>query len=448
MKKLKIVTIGGGSSYTPELVDGFIKRFAELPVSELWLVDVPEGEEKLNIIHALCERMVAKANLPIKIYKTLNRQEALVNADFITTQFRVGQLKARELDECIPLSHGFLGQETNGAGGLFKGLRTIPVIFDIIRDVQAICPQAWIVNFTNPAGMVTEAVFRHTDFRRFIGICNVPVGMKMLIQDILALTPEDTLSIDLFGLNHLVFIKEVLVNGQSRFAEILDLVASGTISGSTVRNIYSLPFSEGFIRALNLIPCSYLLYYFKKKEMLAIELGEYYKGGVRAQVVQKLEKQLFDIYRSPQVNTKPPELDARGGAYYSDAACEAINAIYNDKQTEHYINIAHRGHVENIPAEWAVEMTCLLGKEGATPHPRINHFDDNVLGLIHTLKAFEIAAARAALNGDFNDILLALNLNPLIGSDTSAECLAKELLLAHQAYLPQFADAVRALNHQ
>lgn len=140
MKKLKIVTIGGGSSYTPELVDGFIKRFAELPVSELWLVDVPEGKEKLNIIHALCERMVAKANLPIKIYKTLNRQEALVNADFITTQFRVGQLKARELDECIPLSHGFLGQETNGAGGLFKGLRTIPVIFDIIRDVQAICP--------------------------------------------------------------------------------------------------------------------------------------------------------------------------------------------------------------------------------------------------------------------------------------------------------------------
>lgn len=447
MTTLKVVTIGGGSSYTPELVDGFIKRFAELPVSELWLVDVPEGEEKLNIIHALCERMVAKANVPMKIYKSLNRQEALVNADFVTTQFRVGQLKARELDERIPLSHGCLGQETNGAGGLFKGLRTIPVIFDIVRDVQAICPQAWIVNFTNPAGMVTEAVYRHTDFRRFIGVCNVPIGMRMLIEDMLALTPEDTLSIDLFGLNHLVFIKEVLVNGQSRFAEILDLVASGTISGSSVKNIYSLPFSEGLIRALNLLPCSYLLYYFKQKEMLAIEMGEFYKGGVRAQVVQKLEKQLFDIYRSPEINTKPEALDARGGAYYSDAACEVINAIYNDKQSEHYITIPHHGQVENIPADWAVEMTCLLGKAGATPHPRITRFDDNVLGLIHTLKAFEIAASRAALSGKFNDILLALNLNPLIGSDTDAECLAKALLLAHQAHLPQFADAVNDLNH-
>ncbi|WP_194208455.1 6-phospho-beta-glucosidase [Superficieibacter sp. 1612_C1] len=445
-QKLKVVTIGGGSSYTPELLEGFIKRYDELPVSELWLVDVEEGQEKLDIIHALCQRMVEKAGVPLKVFKTLDRRQALQGADFVTTQLRVGQLKAREKDESIPLSHGYLGQETNGAGGLFKGLRTIPVIFDIIKDVEEICPNAWIVNFTNPAGMVTEAVYRHTNFKRFIGVCNVPVGMKMFVHDVLKLEDSDDLSIDLFGLNHMVFIKDVLVNGQSRFAELIDGVASGTLTARTVKNIFGLPFNEGLIRSLNLLPCSYLLYYFKHKEMLAIEMGEFYKGGARAQVVQKLEKQLFELYKDPALNVKPAELEQRGGAYYSDAACEVINAIYNDKQTEHYINIPHQGCVQNIPQDWTVEMTCLLGRDGATPHPRITHFDEKVLGLIHSIKCFEIAASRAALSGEFNDAMLALNLNPLMRSDNDAEVLVRELLLAHQAHLPRFAKAIAAIK--
>ncbi|TDT57021.1 6-phospho-beta-glucosidase [Enterobacter sp. AG5470] len=447
-QKLKIVTIGGGSSYTPELLEGFIKRYHELPVSELWLVDVEEGKEKLDIIFNLCQRMVEKAGVPLKVYKTLNRREALQGADFVTTQLRVGQLKARELDERIPLSHGYLGQETNGAGGLFKGLRTIPVIFDIIKDVEAICPNAWVINFTNPAGMVTEAVYRHTGFKKFIGVCNIPTGMKMFIRDVLKLTESDDLAIDLFGLNHMVFIKEVWVNGVSRFAELLDGVASGALSASTVKNIFDMPFSEGLIRSLNLLPCSYLLYYVKQKEMLAIEMGEYYKGGARAQVVQKVEKQLFDLYKDPQLNTKPKELEQRGGAYYSDAACEVINAIYNDKQSEHYVNIPHHGQVDNIPADWAVEMTCLLGRDGATPHPRITHFDEKVLGLIYTIKGFEVAASQAALSGKFNDVVLALSLSPLIHSDSDAEVLARELILAHEKWLPNFADCIKTLRDE
>ena len=445
-QKLKIVTIGGGSSYTPELLEGFIKRYHELPVTELWLVDVEEGQHKLDIIHALCERMVEKAGVPMKVYKTLNRREALKDASFVTTQLRVGQLQAREKDERIPLSHGYLGQETNGAGGLFKGLRTIPVIFDIIRDVEEICPNAWVINFTNPAGMVTEAVYRHTGFKRFIGVCNIPIGMKMFITDVLKLGKEDALSIDLFGLNHMVFIRDVLVNGESRFAELLDGVASGRLTANTVKNIFDMPFSEGLIRALNLLPCSYLLYYFKQKEMLAIEMGEYYKGGARAQVVQKVEKQLFELYKDPDLKVKPKELELRGGAYYSDAACEVINAIYNDKQEEHYVNIPHHGHIENIPADWAVEMTCLIGRDGATPHPRLTRFDENVMGLIQTIKGFEMAASRAALSGEFNDVLLALNLSPLIHSDRDAEVLAKEMLLAHEKWLPNFSGTIQALK--
>lgn len=445
-QKLKVVTIGGGSSYTPELLEGFLKRYHELPVTELWLVDVEEGQAKLDIIHALCERMVKKAGVPMKVYKTLNRREALKDANFVTTQLRVGQLQAREKDERIPLSHGYLGQETNGAGGLFKGLRTIPVIFDIIEDVQEICPEAWVINFTNPAGMVTEAVYRHTNFKRFIGVCNIPIGMKMFITDVLRLGEKDDLSIDLFGLNHMVFIRDVLVNGESRFAELLDGVASGTLSANTVKNIFDMPFSEGLIRSLNLLPCSYLLYYFKQKEMLAIEMGEYYKGGARAQVVQKVEKQLFELYKNPDLNVKPKELELRGGAYYSDAACEVINAIYNDKQTEHYVNIPHHGHIDNIPTDWSIEVTSILGRDGAKPHPRVTHFDEKVLGLIHTIKGFEVAASQAALSGEFNDVLLALNLSPLIHSDKDAEILAREMILAHEKWLPNFAATVETLK--
>lgn len=444
--KLKVVTIGGGSSYTPELLEGFLLRYHELPVSELWLVDVEEGQHKLDIIYDLCCRMVKKAGVPLKVMKTLDRREALRDADFVTTQFRIGQLSAREQDERIPLSHGYLGQETNGAGGLFKGLRTIPVIFDIIKDVEALCPQAWVINFTNPAGMVTEAVYRHTGFRRFIGVCNVPIGMKMFVRDVLKVDAADDLSLDLFGLNHLVFIRDVLVNGESRFAELMDGVASGRFAKSSVKNIFDLPFSEGLLRSLNLLPCSYLQYYFKSKEMLGIELGEYYKGGTRAQVVQGVEKNLFEMYKNPDLDVKPKELELRGGAYYSDAACEVINAIYNDKQAEHYVNVPHVGSVDNIPDDWAVEMTCLLGKNGATPHPRITHFDEKVLGLIYTIKGFEIAASKAALSGEINDVLLALNLNPLIHSDKDAEKLAREMILANQQWLPQFASAVSDIS--
>lgn len=161
MDGIKIVTIGGGSSYTPELIEGFIKRYSQLPVRELWLVDIKEGEEKLNIVGDLAKRMVKKAGLPIEVHTTLDRREALKGADFVTTQLRVGLLDARIKDERIPLSHGFIGQETNGAGGMFKALRTIPVLLDIDKDMSELCPDAWLINFTNPAGIVTEALLRH-----------------------------------------------------------------------------------------------------------------------------------------------------------------------------------------------------------------------------------------------------------------------------------------------
>lgn len=446
-KKLKVVTIGGGSSYTPELVEGFIKRYAELPIGELWLVDIPDGEKKQNIIFDLCQRMIAKSGLPITLHKTLNRREALTGADFVTTQLRVGLLKAREKDERIPLSHGLLGQETNGAGGLFKGLRTIPIIFDIIKDVEEICPDAWIINFTNPAGMVTEAVARHTNFQKFIGVCNVPIGMKMFVQKSLQLTDADELSLELFGLNHFVFIKDAFVNGESRFNELFEYVIDGAQKESaSVKNIFSIPFEADFLRGLRLLPCPYHRYYFKEKEMLSIEMGEYYKGETRAQVVQRVEKDLFKLYQDPNLNYKPKELEMRGGAYYSDAACEVISAIYNDSHSEHYVIVPHHGQIKNIPADWTVEMTCRVGRDGAKPDPRFSQFDEKVLGLIHGIKAFEIAAANAAVSGSLNDLLVAMNINPLVHSDDDARKVVTELLLAHKKHLPQFAETISELE--
>ena len=253
---IKIVTIGGGSSYTPELVEGFIRRYDRLPVRELWLVDVPEGEQKMETVAALARRRVEKAGVPLEIHTTLNRREALPGADFVTTQLRVGRLEARIRDERIPLSHGILGQETNGAGGLFKGLRTIPVIIDICRDIQELCPDAWLINFTNPVGMVLEAVNQHTDFDRIIGLCNLPYGMKKAVAEKLG-RPMDEVSVTMGGLNHMVFATKVEADGKDVTQSLLT-----EWGNQSVMNITGISWNPDFVQALGALPCSYLRYYF------------------------------------------------------------------------------------------------------------------------------------------------------------------------------------------
>lgn len=437
-KGIKIATIGGGSSYTPELIDGFIKRYDQLPVREIWLVDVEAGKEKQEIVYNLAKRMIEKAGVPIELHQTLDRRSAIKGADFVTTQLRVGQLDARILDERIPLSHGLIGQETNGAGGLFKGLRTIPVIFDIIKDIEELSPEAWLINFANPAGMVTEAVNRFTDFKKFIGVCNVPISMKMEAASALGAKVEEC-SMDLFGLNHMVYMSNFYVNGVSKFEELMAaLTSDDKEQNQTVKNIVNLGFETEFIKSLNLIPCPYHRYYYKEKEMTAIELGEFYKGETRAEVVKRVEAELFELYKDEELAIKPPQLDERGGAHYSDAACEVINAIYNDMNTEQYVNIPNNGHIKNIPADWAIEITAKIGKDGAVATDRIENFDNKVLGLISSIKAFEIEASSAAITGDYHTALMAMNMNPLIHSDQDARIILDEMLAAHKQYLPQF----------
>lgn len=430
---IKIVTIGGGSSYTPELVEGFIKRHKELPVKELWLVDIEEGKYKLEIVGNLAKRMVKKAGVDMEVNLTLDRREALKDADFVTTQLRVGLLDARIKDERIPLSHGVIGQETNGAGGLFKALRTVPVVLDIIKDIEELCPNAWLVNFTNPTGVISEAVFKYTNFRRYIGLCNVPIGVKNGMADILEVE-KDRVEMDFAGLNHMVYALNVRLDGKDITKEAIEKFVTSSL---TMQNIKDIPLNADFVRALGVIPCPYHKYYYKHKEMLEEELEGFKDGKTRGETVKALEDDLFELYKDENLAVKPPQLEKRGGAYYSDAACNLINSIYNDKKDIQVVNTLNNGAIRDFREDSAAEMSCVITKEGSKPLS-VGYLPVAVSGLVTEIKAFEILAAKAAVEGDYNAALQALCINPLIPSDDLAKTILDEMMEAHKEYLPQF----------
>lgn len=443
-KGLKIVTIGGGSSYTPELVEGLIKRYNELPVAEYWLVDIEEGKEKLEIVGALAKRMVEKAGVPMEIHLTLDRREALKDADFVTTQLRVGLLKARAKDERIPLSHGFLGQETNGAGGLFKALRTVPVILDIAKEMQDLCPNAWLINFTNPAGVVTEALLRYSNHKKVIGVCNVPIGMEFGAADLLGVD-KSRVTMDQVGLNHMVYGQRVYLDGKDVTAEVMEKMLNSDNSQS-MANIAAMGWDPAFIKATGLMPCPYHRYYYKKRDMLEHELEEYKKGQTRAEVVMAVEKNLFELYKNVELKEKPEELAKRGGAHYSDVACEVISSIYNDKGTVLAVNTKNNGRLKMFEDESAIEISCKITKDGPIPVDTVTELPVFAQGLVYQIKAFERLAAEAAYTGDYNTALLAMTTNPLVSDDTEGRKLLNEMLLAHKKYLPQFKNVIEQIE--
>jgi len=436
-KGLKIVTIGGGSSYTPELIEGFIKRYDELKVSEIWLVDIEEGKEKLNIVGNLAKRMIKKANLPIEVHLTLNRKEALKDADFVLTQFRVGLLDARAKDERIPLKYGVIGQETNGPGGLFKGLRTIPVILEICKEMEELCPDAWLINFTNPAGMVTEAVLRYSNIHKVVGLCNVPIGMEMAVAKLLNVD-HSRIRIQFAGLNHMVYGTDIFLDGVSIKDKVIQMVTELEDS-SFVKNIQGFGWEPEFLKALDAIPCPYHNYYYKTREMFEKVREEAETIGTRAEVVKQVEKELFELYKDPNLDIKPPQLEKRGGAYYSDAAVRLISSIYNDKRDIQPVNTRNNGAIASIPADSAVEVSCVITKDGPKPIA-VGDLPVAVRGLVQQIKSFERIAIEAAVKGDRNLAILALTINPLVQSDTLAKQIVDEMLEAHRAYLPRFFE--------
>lgn len=437
MEGIKIATIGGGSSYTPELVEGFIRRYDSCPVRELWLVDVPEGEEKLQTVGGLARRTVEAAGIPMDVHLTLDRREALAGADFVTTQFRVGQLGARIADERIALKHGLIGQETNGAGGMFKALRTIPVIFDIIRDMEEICPNAWLINFTNPVGIVSEAVMRYTSWQRYVGLCNCPISMRFGIARWMGIDPA-RVRMELSGLNHHFFVTDVFIDGKSCFDEVLDRYCELPVEElGTMKNIMAIPWSSALVRGLRAVPVSYLNYYFSTREELAQLMADYRAHGVRAEMVKQVEAELFELYRDPELHEKPKQLEERGGAHYSDAACSLIDSIVNDRGDIQYVDVRNGGAVSSLPAESTIECAAMITADGPKPLA-VGELSPAINGSIQTIKSFERLVAEAAVTGNRDLLVAALVANPLCDSDAVAYDVIDELLDAHLAYLPQF----------
>ena len=441
-KGLKIATIGGGSSYTPELMEGFIKRYEELPIKEIWLVDVEAGREKQEIVGAMAQRMWDASPYDVKVHTTLDREEALKDADFVTTQFRVGQLNARVKDERIPFSYGLLGQETNGAGGMFKAFRTIPVIMEVVEDMKRLCPNAWLINFANPSGMVTEAVLRYGKWDRVIGLCNVPVMAKMT-EAIMLDRPVEDLIYKFAGVNHFHWHKVADKAGNDVTPLVIDKLYQE--DNGLPKNIHGVPFYREQLDEMNMIPCGYHQYYYRAEEMLAHGLEEYATVGTRAEQVKALEAELFELYKDPALNYKPKQLEERGGAYYSDAACETIASIYANKNTEIVVSTRNDGAVPDLPADCAVEVTAYLGAQGARnvafgPLPTAER------GWLQVMKAMELLTIEAAVTGNYALALQAFTINPLIPSGATAKQVMDELFVAHKAYLPQFAEAIAKLE--
>ena len=434
MKKLKIVTIGGGSSYTPELIDGFIKRYDELPVTDYYLVDIEKGKEKLEIVGNLARRMVEKAGLPMKIHLTTDREEALKDADFVTTQLRVGLLDARINDEKIPLKYGVLGQETTGPGGFMKAQRTIPVLLDICKDMERLCPDAWLINFTNPAGIVTEAIEKHSNTKT-IGICSGANNMLMDIAKAYGAEKADIYA-RIIGLNHLIFADKIYLKGNDVTEDFIEKLTLCEGSNS-LKNIPDIGFSKKFTQALHMYPISYLKYFFLDKEMVDIAKSDQASKGTRGEQTKEIEKNLFEIYKDVNLAVKPKELESRGGAYYSDTACSIISSIYNDKKEIHVVNTVNNGAVSDLPENVVIETNSVIDKSGA--HPIVyGKLPIKIRGLIQSVKAYEELAVEAAVTGDYNTALLALTIHPLVPSANIAELILNELLEANKEYLPQY----------
>lgn len=440
MSKLKVVTIGGGSSYTPELVEGFIKRYQEFPISELWLVDIEEGKHKLEIVGAMAKRMVQAAGIDCEVHLTLDRKAALKDADFVTTQLRVGLLDARILDERIPLSHGLIGQETNGAGGIFKALRTIPVILEIVEEMKELCPAAWLINFTNPAGMVTEAVLRYGKWDKVVGLCNIPVNAVVEEAEILQEKPED-LFFQFAGINHLHWHTVVDKFGHDRTDELIQKMYGEGNSQSIVANIKDNELILEQVENLHMVPCPYHNYYYYTDKMLAEELVDFKNHGTRAEKVKEIEAELFELYKDPNLDYKPQQLAERGGARYSDAACETISSIYNDKRTVMTVSTKNNGTISDLPADSAVEVTCMLTGNGPVPYT-FGSFKPQERGLLQLMKAMEELTIEAAVTGDYGTLLQAFTMNPLITSGDVAKTVMEELLIVHKKYLPNFFEKV------
>jgi 6-phospho-beta-glucosidase len=423
----KISVVGAGSTYTPELIEGLIERAGVLPVRELALVDI--NRERLDILSAMAGRMFDAAGLQVRVTATQDRRRAIEGSDYVLNQIRVGGQAARIRDEKTGRRHDVIGQETTGPGGFAKALRTIPVALQIAADIRELSPRAWMINFTNPAGMVTESLLRFGGVQ-VMGLCNSPFGMQAEIARSLDVAP-DRICIDCVGLNHLSWVRSVVLDGDNVTDAIIDRMAASAESDPDW-------FDPELIRTLRMIPSSYLRYFYHQQRVLA----EQREGGkTRGEQVWEIEQQLLEMYRDPELCCKPPLLARRGGAYYSTLAVSLVTAIATGSREVHIVDCRNNDALPDLPAEVAVEIPAVIDHQGAHAIAA-GHLPFSIRGLVQHVKAYEELTIEAAISGDERTALLALAANPLVPSFDAARALWRDIREENAAYLPQFG-AVR-----
>lgn len=422
--RIKVALIGAGSTYTPELIEGIIERHEGLPVGELYLMDI--DSHKLEIVGQLSQRMINKAQKSIHVVLTEDLDEALVGADFVLAQIRVGGLACRILDEKIPLKYGFIGQETTGIGGFFKALRTIPVMLHIAKRMEELCPEAWLINFSNPSGILAQALSDYSSIKA-IGLCNVPINMMSEV----AKFAGDDVAVEYLGLNHLSFITAIYKDNKDILASML----RDGFKGTAMKNIPAQGFETELLKTVQAIPSSYLEYFYFKDHKLEVLRNEELSRG---EVCQTIEEQLLKQYEDQDLSVKPEELSKRGGARYSEAAISLVDAIYNDKQEVHVINTKNEGALGFMRDSDVVEIGAIMGKTGCKPVAIPDFCNEHVMAIMQVVKAYERHTVEAAVKGSDEEAMLALMIHPLVGDYHQAKACYEEMKEAHKAYLPQF----------
>jgi 6-phospho-beta-glucosidase len=410
---MKLAVVGGGSTYTPELVSGLSRERGKLDLRELWLHDV--DPERRAVVGGLAGRMLAKQGYDGTLNITDELERALDGADYVLIQIRVGGQTARLSDETIPLACGCIGQETTGAGGFAKAMRTVPVVLEIAEAVREhASPDAWIVDFTNPVGIVTRALLDAG--HRAVGLCNVAIGFQRFFARLLGVEPGDVL-VDQVGLNHLTWVRAVHVGGEDVLPRLL------ADHGEDVAAFCSLPLR--LLEELAVAPSSYLQYFYRHDAILAEQLD----GVPRAARVADIERELLQLYRDPALAEKPALLDQRGGAYYSEAATGLVTSLATDDGAVHEVDIRNDGTLTGFADDDVVEVPARVGAAGPVPPPQ-PPVAPELLGLAQHVAAYERLAARAAVTRDPLDARKALLAHPLIAQDVLAGDLLERLLAA------------------
>ncbi|WP_101786778.1 6-phospho-beta-glucosidase [Nonomuraea indica] len=415
---MKLAVVGGGSTYTPELVDGFARLRDELPVTEIALID-PNGR-RLEPVAGMARRMLAHAGHPGRVTATSSVEEGVAGAQAVLVQLRVGGQAAREVDETLPPRCGCVGQETTGAGGLAKALRTVPVVLEIADVVRRNAPEAWIVDFTNPVGIVTRALLDAG--HRAIGLCNVAIGFQRRFAGLLGVPPS-RVSLGHVGLNHLTWERSVHLDGRDVLPSLL------ATHGREIADAVGL--RPELVRRLGAVPSYYLRYFYAHDAVVEEQRSK----PPRAAEVAAMEAELLQLYADPSLVTKPELLAERGGAYYSEAAVALIASLLGDRGDVQVVNVRNDGTLPFLDADAVIEVPAAVSAAGARPLP-VEPVEPLYAGLIGHVSAYETLALEAARHGGADRVRDALLAHPLVGQDAVAEELTGLLLEANRSFLP------------